>query len=234
MRTVKIYCDGACSGNPGPGGYGVVLVDVVTGKERKLSGYVESTTNNQMEIYACIAGLEKLTQRCIVEIITDSKYVVNTMTLGWKRNKNIELWNMLDNLVSEHIVTFTWVKGHASNEYNNQCDKLAVQAYKEKHGYDSSDDELEEPKEWNDETMLGVSFDLVDTFDWKGHLVKIYNKEMVDPFTEKDKLVFYIATVDDMYLVPNIHMLGYTDRVAVQNNALALCDKLNKEGVWKK
>ena len=127
MNNIKLYTDGACSGNPGPGGWAAIIIkgDYI----HKISGSDKSTTNNRMEIIAVIEGLKMTSESSKVEVITDSAYVVNTMTKGWKRNKNQDLWGELDTLVSKRDVKFTWVKGHASNQYNNECDKIAVLEY---------------------------------------------------------------------------------------------------------
>ena len=128
MNNIKLYTDGACSGNPGPGGWAAIIIngDYIN----KISGSDKSTTNNRMEIIAVIEGLKTIDNTANIEVITDSAYVVNTMTKCWKRNKNQDLWNELDMLVSKHNVKFTWVKGHASNQYNNECDRMAVLEYK--------------------------------------------------------------------------------------------------------
>jgi ribonuclease HI len=143
-KKVTIYTDGACKGNPGPGGYGIVMI---FGKHRKeVSGGYKMTTNNRMEILAAIEGLKLLKEPCEVELFTDSKYLVNSIEQGWAkrwrsknwmRNKderaiNADLWNILLNLCEKHAVTFTWVKGHASNQENNRCDELAVEASNQK------------------------------------------------------------------------------------------------------
>ncbi len=141
-KKVKIYTDGACSGNPGPGGYGAVLLFGAHRKE--LSGFEPDTTNNRMEIFACIAALECLREPCDVELYSDSQYVVNAMSRGWaeswksrgwKRSGNEpalnpDLWDRLLSLCKTHNVTFNWVKGHADNELNNRCDELATGAIK--------------------------------------------------------------------------------------------------------
>ena len=127
MYNIKLYTDGACSGNPGPGGWAAIIIN--GDSMHKISGSDKSTTNNRMEIIAVIEGFKTIDEASNVEVITDSAYVVNTMTKGWKRNKNQDLWNELDILVSKHNVKFTWVKGHASNQYNNECDKMAVSEY---------------------------------------------------------------------------------------------------------
>ena len=140
MKKVIIYTDGACSGNPGPGGYGVVLK---MGKHSKqLSAGYKSTTNNRMELRAVIAGLTALKEKCDVTIYSDSKYIVNAVQKGWVyrwqknnwyRNKtekaqNIDLWAQLLNLLDKHKVRFFWLRGHSGHEENEICDNLAVQA----------------------------------------------------------------------------------------------------------
>jgi ribonuclease HI len=126
---LKIYTDGACSGNPGIGGWAFVIPSL----KAENSGYFLNTTNNRMEITAVIEALDYLareTSYSKIEIITDSQYVVNTMTLGWQRKKNLDLWNELDELVELfELVKWTWVKGHSDDKHNQRCDKLAVEAY---------------------------------------------------------------------------------------------------------
>jgi len=138
MQKVIIYTDGACSGNPGPGGWGAVLM--YNDNKKEISGYKENTTNNIMEITAVIEALKLLKYECEVEIYSDSAYVVNAFKQkwidNWKKNnwktsnkddvKNKELWQELDKLVNMHKVTFIKVKGHADNEWNNRCDELAT------------------------------------------------------------------------------------------------------------
>ncbi len=140
IKKVKLYTDGACSGNPGPGGYGAILI--YKGIEKEISDYEISTTNNRMEIMAVIKGLELLKESCEVTVYSDSAYVVNTIDKGWiyswKKNnwikadkakvKNIELWERMLELLNMHKVKFVKVKGHSDNEYNNRCDELAVAA----------------------------------------------------------------------------------------------------------
>jgi len=141
MKKVIIYTDGACSGNPGPGGWAAILK--YGENEKELSGGERSTTNNRMELGAVIYALEALKQRCDVEVYTDSQYVANALNLGWleswkskgwKRKggevKNLDLWKELSDLLEKHNVSFNWVKGHADNEYNNRCDELAVEESK--------------------------------------------------------------------------------------------------------
>jgi len=137
MKKVMIYTDGACSGNPGPGGWGAVLI--YGKREKELSGGEISTTNNRMELISVITALEALKEPCDVKLYTDSQYVANAINLGWLKSwqskgwkkkggevKNPDLWIRLVPLLEKHKVTFEWVKGHADNEYNNRCDELAV------------------------------------------------------------------------------------------------------------
>ena len=137
MKEVTIYTDGACSGNPGPGGWAAILK--YGPHEKELSGGEAETTNNRMELSGVIASLGALTERCSVTLYTDSQYIeraINEHWLdgwkkrGWRRRegpvKNLELWQELDRLLGEHSVAVRWVKGHAENEYNNRCDALAV------------------------------------------------------------------------------------------------------------
>lgn len=139
-KPVIIYTDGACLGNPGPGGYGVVLI---YGKHRKeLSGGFRLTTNNRMELSAAIAGLKSLKTPCIVTLHTDSQYLVNAMTKGWAlkwreqgwmrtkkdRAQNPDLWEQMLALCSRHDVSFKWVRGHAGDMENERCDTLATTA----------------------------------------------------------------------------------------------------------
>ena len=138
MKTVTIYTDGACSGNPGPGGWGAILR--YKGIERELSGGERKTTNNRMELSGVIAALGALKEPCIIELYSDSKYVVDALTKGWalawrkkgwiKADKkpalNSDLWELLLALTEKHELHCHWVKGHAENEFNNRCDALAV------------------------------------------------------------------------------------------------------------
>lgn len=140
MKQVTLYTDGACSGNPGPGGYGAILT---YGKHSKqLSGGFRNTTNNRMEILAVIKGLELLKEPCTVTVVTDSQYVANAMNKGWARkwrsngwrrgNKekalNVDLWQKLLDLADKHRVSFQWVRGHNGHPMNERCDTLAVAA----------------------------------------------------------------------------------------------------------
>ena len=140
LRKVTIYTDGGCIGNPGPGGYGAVLL--CDGHRKELSGGYRLTTNNRMELMGAIVALESLKERCKVTLYSDSKYVVDAMMLGWaakwkandwKRNKNDralnpDLWERLLAVSRKHDVEFVWVKGHAGNRENERCDKLSKMA----------------------------------------------------------------------------------------------------------
>lgn len=138
MKRVELYTDGSCSGNPGPGGWGAILI--YQGLEKELSGGAPATTNNRMELTGAIQGLAALKEPCQVELYTDSQYIASAINQhwleswkkrGWKKADrssvlNQELWQQLDEQLSRHQVTFHWVKGHADNAYNNRCDALAV------------------------------------------------------------------------------------------------------------
>ena len=138
MKTVNLYTDGACSGNPGPGGWGLILE--YRGIEKELSGGEPRTTNNRMELTAVIRGLELLKEPCAVELYSDSKYVIDALQKdwaeGWKKRGwikadkkpalNPDLWERLLELTHRHSVTCHWIKGHAENEKNNRCDQMAV------------------------------------------------------------------------------------------------------------
>ena len=138
MDEVTIYTDGACSGNPGPGGWGAILM--YQGIQKEISGGKKDTTNNVMELTAVIEALKLLNRPCKVDLYSDSAYVVNAFiqkwTINWQKNnwktsdkkdvKNKELWQELYSLTKTHDVTFNKVKGHADNEFNNRCDDMAV------------------------------------------------------------------------------------------------------------
>ena len=137
IKTVDIYTDGACSGNPGSGGYGVVML--YNGARKELSAAYRLTTNNRMEVLAVIKALEALKEKCIVNLYSDSKYVVDAINKGWARKwkangwkkadksraQNVDLWERLLALLDMHEVKFIWVKGHAQNIENERCDILA-------------------------------------------------------------------------------------------------------------
>ena len=142
MKTVILYTDGACSGNPGPGGWGAILEYM--SHEKELSGGEDNTTNNRMELTAVIEGLSRLKEPCIVELYSDSKYVIDGLQKGWaigwkkrgwiKSDKkpalNPDLWDRLLALTEVHQMHYHWVKGHADNPKNNRCDEMAVTQWK--------------------------------------------------------------------------------------------------------
>lgn len=144
---VRLYTDGACHGNPGPGGWAYILEHVATGQRTSASGGEPQTTNNRMELTAVIQGLEALKRACRVELITDSQYVAKGLNewlpkwkvMGWRRGrqphspkvKNIELWQQLDRLISRHRVHSRHVVAHAGHPENEECDRMAVAAYQQ-------------------------------------------------------------------------------------------------------
>lgn len=147
MKEITIYTDGACRGNPGPGGFGSVLIFVDSKGDihrKELSGGYRLTTNNRMEILAFVEALEALKEPCSINLYSDSKYVVDAITQGWiekwkrfgwykdakrkEKAKNVDLWKRLEAAMDGHEITFHWVKGHADNRENNRCDELAVSA----------------------------------------------------------------------------------------------------------
>lgn len=141
MKSINIYTDGACSGNPGPGGWGAVLI--YNGIEKQISGGEKNTTNNRMELTAVIEALKALKEPCNVTLTTDSKYVCDAINkewvFAWQRNNwrkadkkpalNVDLWEQLLELLKIHKVEFVWVKGHNGHKYNEICDALAVSEY---------------------------------------------------------------------------------------------------------
>lgn len=142
LKKIVIYTDGACTGNPGAGGYGAVIID--NGDRQEISGGYKLTTNNRMEMMAAIAALKSLPEKCAVTLHSDSKYIVDAVTKGWakkwqangwKRNKkdkakNPDLWQEMLDLCQQHQIEFVWVKGHAGIPENERCDTLAVAAAK--------------------------------------------------------------------------------------------------------
>jgi len=141
MYEVTIYTDGACSGNPGPGGWGAVLFFI--GHKKEVSGYSATSTNNIMELTAAIEALKLLKKKCNIQLFTDSKYLIDGITgwiFNWERNnwrtaskqpvKNKELWQELQILTAVHQIKWNWVKGHSDNEFNERCDQLAREAIK--------------------------------------------------------------------------------------------------------
>ncbi|MBP3529874.1 MAG: ribonuclease HI [Thermoguttaceae bacterium] len=147
---VILYTDGACSGNPGPGGWGFVMRHLPTGKEIERSGGERETTNNRMELQAVVEGLSALKRPTAVRIVSDSAYVLNGLSswiANWKRNgwrrreksgwaevKNLDLWKKLDELTASHSVQFEKIKGHSGHPENERCDELAVQEWKKIRG----------------------------------------------------------------------------------------------------
>ncbi len=146
MKSVEIYTDGACSFNPGPGGWGAVLI--YNGTEKQMSGFEDNTTNNRMELMAVIKALEKLKEPCNVMLYSDSAYVVNAFQQNWiedwqirnwrtagkKEVKNVDLWTKLIEYTKVHNITFNKVKGHSTNKYNNICDSLARSEIEKRQG----------------------------------------------------------------------------------------------------
>lgn len=140
MKKISVFTDGACSGNPGPGGYGAILR--YNGRERELSGGFRNTTNNRMELMGAIVALESLNEPCEVTIVTDSQYLVNSVEKrwvfnwkanGWRRSGkervlNIDLWERLLTQLARHSVSFQWIRGHSGQPENERCDALAVAA----------------------------------------------------------------------------------------------------------
>ena len=138
MKHVDIYTDGACRGNPGPGGYGAILVYGT--KEKEMSGGEPMTTNNRMELMAAIVAMEALREPCEITLTSDSKYLTDAINKGWleswKKNGwkkadkspvlNVELWERIDRQLAIHRVTFVWVHGHRGHVYNERCDVLAT------------------------------------------------------------------------------------------------------------
>ncbi len=141
LKTVELFSDGACSGNPGKGGYGTILKYGEIKKE--ISGGFRLTTNNRMEIIGVLEGFEKLKEPCNVIVTSDSKYVIDALSKGWvygwqkkgwiksdkKRAQNVDLWERLLKEIAKHNVTYNWIKGHAGHPENERCDHLAVSAY---------------------------------------------------------------------------------------------------------
>jgi ribonuclease HI len=196
MNKITIYCDGACSGNPGVGGWAFVVPHL----RYEESDYEIETTNNRMEITACIKALKYILefqpQFNVVEIITDSQYVVNTMTKGWKKNKNTDLWDTLESLVIEfqHKVIWTWVKGHADNKHNQRCDELAVKEYTAYKELKEQEKEYEKRREldWygKKDSILGIENISL--------LFRPYEKYIV---SDKDYVIIYQSMcLDDVFV----------------------------------
>ena len=137
MRKINIYTDGACSGNPGPGGWAAILK--CNGKEKKISGFEKSTTNNRMELLALINALDILKEKCDISVFSDSKYLVDSISKGWvyswqknhwmrksQKIPNYDLWESLLNLINGHTIKFNWVRGHSGHPENEECDRMAI------------------------------------------------------------------------------------------------------------
>ena len=137
MKKINIYTDGACSGNPGPGGWAAILK--CNGKEKKISGFEKSTTNNRMELLALINALSLLKEKCNISVFSDSKYLVDSVSKGWVYNwqknqwmrknqkiPNYDLWESLLSLMKGHNISFNWVRGHAGHPENEECDHMAT------------------------------------------------------------------------------------------------------------
>lgn len=141
MKKIEIFTDGACSGNPGPGGWAAILK--YKDKIKKISGFIPNTTNNRMEIFALISAISVLKENCEITVYSDSKYVVDSLSKGWvlkwkkqnwlKKNKripNADLWYTLLELIKNHKINFVWVKGHNGHNENEECDRMAVNEIK--------------------------------------------------------------------------------------------------------
>ena len=202
---VTIYTDGACSGNPGPGGYAAIIMADENKKE--IFGAEKDTTNNRMELMAAIEGLKALKRPCEVTLYSDSAYLVNAYNngwiYGWKKNgwktsskepvKNIELWQEIEALRQVHTVTFVKVKGHADNEYNNRCDELAVAAIQK-----LQNGELITNSEDNSEQQTNIQkvFGSLPTFETERLKIRLFNENDVDDLYEycsDDEVTKYLS-----------------------------------------
>lgn len=192
---VTIYTDGACSGNPGPGGYAAIIM--LEDNKKEIYGAEKNTTNNRMELMAAIQGLKALKRPCEVTLYSDSAYLVNAYNnnwiYGWKKNgwknaskepvKNIDLWQEIEDLRQIHTVTFVKVKGHADNEFNNRCDELAVAAIQklqkgELNIYNNEESDLKEQR--NIQKVFGS----LPTFETERLKIRLFKKEDVDDLYE--------------------------------------------------
>jgi len=206
---VTIYTDGACSGNPGPGGYAAIIM--AEGSKKEIYGAEFNTTNNKMELMAAIKGLKALNRPCEVTLYSDSAYLVNAYNsgwiYGWKKNgwktsskepvKNIELWQEIEELRKTHTVTFVKVKGHADNEYNNRCDELAVAAIQKLQNGDLNTS-LDENKDKQEQTNIQKVFESLPTFETDRVKIRLFNKDDVEDLYEycSDKQVTKWLTFD--------------------------------------
>lgn len=222
MKNIRIYTDGGCLGNPGPGGYGVVLL---FGEHRKeLSGGYRRTTNNRMEILAVIKGLEALKERCNVEVYSDSKYVVDALSNGWavkwcangwRRTKNEhalnpDLWGKLLDLCSEHKVKFHWIRGHSGDTENERCDQLAAEAANQPHL----------PADEPYECMLHVPMESERFPSLAGHrepftgIVDLIKSDLVSPEDERRRKAIFRAVDEQLTeLGPDLVRLMKSERI---------------------
>ncbi|MGB9379490.1 ribonuclease H family protein [Candidatus Binatus sp.] len=152
-REYLVYADGSCLGNPGPGGWGVVVRDR-DGHVTELNGYAPSTTNNRMELMAAIEGLRATEPGAVVTLRSDSQYVVNSMTLHWKRNKNQDLWELLDAETKSRRVSFEWVRGHGDDPTNNRADELALSGANRRLIADGASMLRREPRASNNDDLM--------------------------------------------------------------------------------
>ena len=159
-REYLVYADGSCLGNPGPGGWGVVLRDP-DGAVTELNGYDPSTTNNRMELMAAIEGLRATPPGAEVILRSDSQYVVKSMTLNWKRNKNQDLWELLDAETETRHVSFEWVRGHGSDATNNRADELALSGANRKLVADGASPEKRETRRSSKDDDYVVESELI-------------------------------------------------------------------------
>lgn len=188
---VTMYTDGACSGNPGPGGYAAIIM--LEDNKKEIYGAQKDTTNNRMELMAAIAGLKALKRPCDVTLYSDSAYLVNAYNngwiYGWKKNgwktsgkesvKNVDLWQEIESLRQIHTVTFIKVKGHADNEYNNRCDELAVAAIQK-----LQNGQLEKDEEQDKCSKIKQVFSSLPTFETDRLKIRLFNKNDVDDLYE--------------------------------------------------
>ena len=190
---IELYCDGACSGNPGVGGWGFLIKKADNNIETyKKAGYCSTTTtNNRMEISACLYGLMHIYPNIEagepIRIITDSQYVINTMTKGWARNKNSDLWDLLDGIIDKInkkgcTISWRWVKGHASNQYNAMCDTLAVNAYRTCSDYADPEDLVFSKK------IIQLEFSFVKAFNENIDIYS-YRSELFVAELNKEKII---------------------------------------------
>lgn len=192
---VTIYTDGACSGNPGPGGYAAIIM--ADNNKKEIYGAERDTTNNRMELMAAIQGLKALKKPCEVTLYSDSAYLVNAYNngwiYGWKKNgwrnsskehvKNVDLWKELEDLRRIHIVTFIKVKGHADNEYNNRCDQLAVQAIQKLQAGEINESSFED-KLVEETTNIQKVFGNLPTFETERLKIRLFDMNDVDDLYE--------------------------------------------------